>query len=286
MAGLIVEKSNAKINLGLSILEKRDDGYHNLDTIFAELDWGDVLEFSPAEKYKFTVESSIQHPTSSAPADETNLITQAYRLLRSMFENVTSEYAIHLKKQIPIGAGLGGGSSNAAATLRALNKLWNVGLSDKVLEMLGKKLGADVPFFIRGGVQRGKGIGEKLSHISFNEDWWFVVCVPEIFCSTAHAFRDYKKHLPVNYHPCKFTGSNLVEKELLPLKNDFEPMVFENYSEIEKTKSLFKECGAFYASLSGSGSAVYGVFHHHETAKNALSKLDSSSFSFLTQIIK
>jgi len=281
---LIVEKSNTKINFGLSILDKRKDGYHNLDTIFAELDWGDELMFAPAKKFKLTIELRTQNPLSRIPVDETNLIFQAYRLIRSMFDSVSTEYAIHLKKQIPPGAGLGGGSSNAATTLRTLNKLWGVGLSDIVLEKIGAKLGADVPFFIRGCVQRGQGIGEKLSPISYNQDWWVIVAVHPIHCSTAHAYRDYKKHLSVNYLPCKFTGSSLAEKELIPLQNDFEPMVFENYSEIEETKSQLKTEGAFYASLSGSGSAVYGVFQNHEAAKSALSKLDSSCFSFLTKI--
>jgi len=277
----IIKQSNVKINLGLSILDKREDGYHNIDTIFAELDFGDTLIFTPTEDYRLT--ATTQTDTNLSLGND-NLISQAYRLIRSMFKNVPTEYSIHLKKQVPIGAGLGGGSSNAAMTLRTLNHLWNVGMPSSVLEMIAKKLGADVPFFIRGGIQRGQGVGEKLSPLAFDKNWWFVVTVPPIHCSTEHAYRDYKKHLPVNYRARKFAGSVLVEKELLPLKNDFEPMVFENYSEIEKTKSQLKKNDAFYASLSGSGSAIYGVFHDREAAKKALSQLGSSGFSFLAKI--
>ena len=129
--------SNAKINLGLNVLNKRKDGYHNLHSLFVEIELADELLFTPSEMYQLTVEGD---QTTDLPLDENNLITQAYQLIRGKIENVRTEYAIHIKKQIPMGGGLGGGSSNAATTLRALNELWKIELSQDSLERLGAKL--------------------------------------------------------------------------------------------------------------------------------------------------
>ena len=118
--------SNAKINLGLNVLNKRKDGYHNLHSLFVEIELADELLFTPSERYQLTAEGD---QTTDLPLDKNNFITQAYQLIRGKIENVRTEYAIHIKKQIPMGGGLGGGSSNAATTLRALNELWKMKLS-------------------------------------------------------------------------------------------------------------------------------------------------------------
>ncbi|MBC8214434.1 MAG: 4-(cytidine 5'-diphospho)-2-C-methyl-D-erythritol kinase [Candidatus Marinimicrobia bacterium] len=287
-------KSNAKINIGLIILNKREDGYHNIDTVFAELDWGDTLMFdevsnkdAKSQSSKYPI-SNIQHQTlkSQLPADDSNLITKAYKLLRSTVSEVPTEYQIKLIKRIPMGGGLGGGSSNASATLIALNQLWGLDYSAEKLQSLGAQLGADVPFFIKGGVQRGQGIGEKLQPIKLNEDWFIVIVVPPIHCSTADAYRDYKKYLPVNWNNRNITGSELTDKELTGLRNDFEPMIFDKFTEIEKIKSQLIKAGAIISRLSGSGSAVYGVFQTKDLAQQCQSSIDSSYFSIVTKIKK
>ncbi len=282
--------SNAKINIGLKILNRRDDCYHNLDTVFAELEWGDILEFSPSTsgyELRFTSEvpnSEYPELSTKLPVDDSNLITKAYQLLRCTVGGVPTEYKVELTKRIPMGGGLGGGSSNAATTLKALNQLWELGYSDEKLQTLGAQLGADVPFFIKGGVQRGQGIGEKLQLLKFSETWYIVVVVPPIHCTTADAYQYYKKYLSDKWNNRNITGSELTKKDLTGLKNDFEPMIFEKFTEIEKTKSHLIESGAIYSSLSGSGSAVFGVFQDYILAQQCQSSINSSYFSILTTI--
>ena len=186
--------SNAKINLGLNVLNKRKDGYHNLHSLFVEIELADELLFTPSEMYQLTAEGD---QTKNLPLDENNLITQAYQLIRGKIENVRTEYAIHIKKQIPMGGGLGGGSSNAATTLRALNELWKMKLSQDSLELLGAKLGADIPFFIRGSVQLIEGIGDILTpqNPKFLIDLYFLLIVPPIHIATPWAYGALNKTL-------------------------------------------------------------------------------------------
>ena len=153
--------SYSKINLGLQVLNKQeDDGYHNLYSLFVELNLSDKLEFKSSSEFKFTAGGSTN---TNLPLDESNLIVKSYNLIRSKVKNVSTEFSINLKKEIPLGSGLGGGSSNAAVSLSALNELWDINLSHNELEKLAAKLGADVPFFIRGGVQLIEGIGDRLT---------------------------------------------------------------------------------------------------------------------------
>jgi len=182
----MIVNSNAKINIGLKILDKREDGYHTLDTIFAELDWGDSLEFVETIT---SYELVITNETSNIhlPTDDTNLITRAYRLLQKEVDFPVQEYKIHLTKRIPMGGGLGGGSSNAAVVLTTLNRLWKLNYSNERLQALGVQLGADIPFFIKGGIQRGRGIGEKLSPIMYNQNWYLAIIVPPVHTETKKA---------------------------------------------------------------------------------------------------
>ena len=170
-------------------MNRREDGYHNIQSIFVELDLHDKLEFCPTEKFIMTSRGL------SVPIDGSNLISKAYHLLRSQVESVGTEYAIHLKKQIPIGGGLGGGSSNAGETLNALNQLWKLNLKTEELETLGTELGADVSFFIKGGVQLVKGIGDILTPVAPNllEGYSFLLVVPPIHISTPWAYNALNK---------------------------------------------------------------------------------------------
>ena len=258
-------RSHAKINLGLKVVHKREDGYHNIQSIFVELDLQDELEFTPTEKFKLMSEGL------AVPIDNSNLISKAYHLLRSQVETVDTEYAVHLKKQIPIGGGLGGGSSNAGATLKALNQLWQLNLTTEELEKLGVELGADVPFFIRGGAQSAEGIGDILTPVDYNllDEYSFLLVIPPIHISTPWAYHALNKTLQPNKRHPKFPPlSKPMKWELFD--NDFERVIRKTYPEISNIKEKLQNAGALYAGLSGSGSTVFGVFDNHQKAEALL----------------
>jgi len=246
---------NAKINLGLNVVEKRTDGYHNIETVFYPIGLSDVLEVEPSETCTDYSFSSSGITIDGDP--ESNLIVKAYRLLRSEYQ--FSAVDISLIKQIPFGAGLGGGSSDAAFMLKALNELFELKISTKKLEKLASKLGADCPVFIRNKPVFATGIGNVFTTIDLSLKNKFLVLVkPDIHVSTPEAYS-----LVVPEKP----ETSLLELIKQPIsdwkntiKNDFEKSVFAKYPEIEKIKNDLYEMGAEYASMSGSGSSVYGIF--------------------------
>ena len=271
--------SHAKINLGLQVLNKRKDGYHNLHSLFIEIDLADELSFRETSEFKLSIEGA------DLPLGENNLITQAYRLIRSKVVDIQAKYAIHLKKKIPIGGGLGGGSSNAATVLTALNQLWELNLTKDELEAMSKSLGADVPFFIRGGIQLIEGIGDLLSPIdpAPMKDLQFILIVPPIHISTPWAYRALNKTLQPDKSRPKFAPlSRPMNWELFD--NDFERIIYETYPEIRETKVNLQKAGALYAGLSGSGSTVFGVFDNLQKAKSILEQFDQYQ-TFLTSPI-
>ena len=218
----------------------------------------------------------------AVPIDGSNLISKAYHLLRSQVESVGTEYAIHLKKQIPIGGGLGGGSSNAGETLNALNQLWQLNLTTEELETLGAEIGADVPFFIRGGIQLVEGIGDILTPVDPNlqEGYSFLLVVPPIHISTPWAYNALNKTLLPNKRFPKFPPlSKPMKWELFD--NDFQRVIRKTYPEISNIKEKLQNAGALYAGLSGSGSTVFGVFDNLQKAKPILGKF-SRYQSFFT----
>ena len=256
--------SHAKVNLGLQILNKREDGYHNLHSLFVELDLADELDFFPSARFKLTAEGK---GSADLPLDGCNLITKSYKLIKSNIQSVPTEYSIHLKKKIPLGSGLGGGSSNAATTLKALNKLWELNFSLKKLETFGAKLGADVPFFIRGGFQLAEGLGEILTPQdgSVLQGVHFLLVSPLLHISTAKAYRLLNKSLcPVGSHSKFSPVSKPVNWQLFD--NDFEKVIRKAYPEIGNIKESLQGAGALFASLSGSGSTVFGVFDNLQAA--------------------
>ena len=248
-------KSNAKINLGLQVLNRRADDYHNIKSIFLEVDIFDTILFQKSNKYK------LEGTGIPIPYNSTNLISKAYDIMVEQRKNYVDDFLITINKKIPIGAGLGGGSSNAATTLKVLNKLWDINFDNEKLIRLGKDIGADVPFFIFGGAQQVSGIGEKLKKIKikFLKDYFILVVYPQIHISTKWAYSKMIKHLPSNKNNNKFP-SLLNKGNLKLLENDFEKVVFRTYPEISKIKQALIDSGAVYASLSGSGSAMFGFF--------------------------
>ncbi|WP_346862987.1 4-(cytidine 5'-diphospho)-2-C-methyl-D-erythritol kinase [uncultured Draconibacterium sp.] len=248
---------NAKINIGLNVVSKRKDGYHNLETIFYPVKLADALEIIPSEKTGFS-SSGIQIDGEA----ENNLVFKAYKLLQKDFD--LPPVKLHLHKVIPFGAGLGGGSADAAFSLKMLNEYFGLGISLEKLERYAAHLGADCPFFIQNKPTFASGIGDKFEPIKLDLSAFEIMIVkPNCSVSTPEAYRNI---VPA---PPKF---NLKEIERLPIedwkdivKNDFENSVFPHYPEIEILKNQLYEMGAIYASMSGSGSAVFGIFRHLPT---------------------
>ena len=178
------------------------------------------------------------------------------------------EYSIYLEKRIPMGAGLGGGSSNAAAVLKFLNTQWELGLSGKELEEIGLELGCDVPFFIKGGTQGGDNLGEELTVLDFPTDYYVLLVNPGIHISTIWAYQNFSlTHRKNRYKFASLLNDNKIQWSLF--ENLFENVVFQSYPEIGKIKELLLEKGAVYSGLSGSGSTMVGVFDDKENVVNA-----------------
>lgn len=248
---------NAKINIGLNVVSKRDDGYHNLETIFFPVKLADALEFVEDGKTILTT-SGIQ--INGEP--DQNLVLKAFRLLQADF-NLPSLH-FHLHKVIPFGAGLGGGSSNAAFTLKMLNEYFNLGLTQQKLELYAAQIGADCPFFIQNKPTFATGIGNIFHHIDLNlADYEIVILKPNILVSTLEA---YKNVIPRNP---KFRLNEIIKTPVNDWKNlivnDFEKSVFSKYPQIAELKQLLYDMGAGFASMSGSGSAVFGIFRNLPT---------------------
>ncbi len=262
----------AKINLGLKVLNKRLDGYHNIYSLFIELNFFDELYFSPSAKFSLKIDGPNR---SNIPTDQTNLVDIAYRLIKKKYAQNKENYSIDLIKNIPTGSGLGGGSSNAATTLIALNNLWNLNLSNKHLYELGQKIGADVPFFIKGGSQIATGIGDILTPIKTNKlnKFHFVLVMPSVHISTASAYAHLNKGLHDDGNVDKFPPLlESINWELF--ENDFEQVVYTTYPEIRNIKVLMQESGALYAGLSGSGSTVFGIFDNQNKAEYILNQFN------------
>lgn len=245
---------NAKINIGLNITEKRPDNYHNLESVFYPIPVKDVLEIVESNEEKTQLHISgieIDGDTND------NLIMKAYRLLAADFSIPNVD--IYLKKLIPFGAGLGGGSADAAFTLKALNELFSLGLSLEQLENYASKLGADCPFFVRNQPTYATGIGNIFEPVDISLKGTFMVLVkPEVFISTKEAYsliKPKKTEVPVKEkikQPMDTWKNSIV--------NDFEYSVFPQHPSIEEIKNTLYEQGAVYASMSGSGSSVFGFF--------------------------
>ncbi len=268
----------AKINIGLRILYKREDGYHELETVFHRINVFDVLSFETDNKLLFSSSDA------TLPAGESNLCMKAAFLLQERF-GVKQGAKIKLEKNIPIGAGLGGGSSDAATTLLGLNQLWNLELTVDELAPLAISLGSDVPYFLKEGSAHATGRGEQLSYFRLDVPYWIVLVYPNIHVSTVWAYRQF------NIKEAK-TKSNLFEtitqkmgtiSELhRVIQNDFEDVVFPEYSVIAEVKKRLLEFGSVFSQMSGSGSSVYGFFDNEAAAKNAIDIMGKEFRLFLT----
>lgn len=245
---------NAKINLGLYITAKRPDGYHDLNTIFYPIPPRDVLEIVPAEKTNIHISGlEIKGPP------EDNLIWKAYHLLKAAYKEKVPELDIHLYKNIPMGAGLGGGSSDGAFLLTMINAYAGLGCPKEQLADFALQLGSDCPFFIYNTPCFAGGRGEQLKPVSLDLSGYEIrIHDPGIHIRTAAAFKAVTpKHPPFDLHKLPETRPE-EWKEFL--SNDFEEPVFQLHPQLAALKERFYEEGAVYASMSGSGSAIYGIF--------------------------
>ena len=251
----------AKVNLGLRILAKRPDGYHEIESIMAEIPFCDILELTEAP-----IDSFEQTGLTFPPDGKLNLSQQAVALLRQ--HAVFPKVHIHLRKQIPVGAGLGGGSSDASSTLLGLNQLFNLGFTLKQLESFAGQLGSDCAFFINGGLQLATGRGERLTPIeTLGQQKWLVLCNPGIHVSTAMA---YAKVQPNDSGPS--LREILQNEGISGLKNDFELSVFEQFPAIQVLKNDLERAGASYTAMSGSGSSVFALFDQKPNLNKDLSR--------------
>ena len=251
----------AKINLGLNIVERRPDGYHNLETVFYPVPIKDTLEIQEMDGTSPSVHACDLKVTGVLlDGDEQhNLVVRAYNLLRDEFPDRLPCLHVHLHKSIPVQAGMGGGSSDGAAMLCLLNREYHLGLTDEQLIARAARLGADCPFFVLGKPAYAEGIGERLKPIDLSlQGWHLAVVRPPVPVSTREAFALITPRKPLKN--CLTIVSQPVDTWRDELHNDFEHSVFAQYPLIGQVKERLYELGAVYAAMSGSGSALFGLF--------------------------
>lgn len=258
---------SSKINLGLRVIRKRDDGYHDIETCFYPLPWNDILEIIPSKTMSFT-NTGIKVPGKY----DDNLCLKAYYQLQEEFDLPPVD--VHLHKIVPMGAGLGGGSSDAANTLIILNELFSLNLSISQLEQFASRLGSDCAYFIYDKPMIGTGRGENLDAIDVSLKGKFIVVIkPKVHVSTRDAYHGIKPNetKPSIAEIIKH-NSLQVWKDLLV--NDFELSVFKQFPIIQQVKEELYNQGAEYASMSGSGSSVYGIFNAKVDLSNYAKEMD------------
>lgn len=266
---------NAKINLGLNIVSRRNDGFHNLETIFYPINLKDGLEITNSnsnEQYQlFQTGIKIDGDPSS------NIVIKALELVRNHSKVNIPNIDIHLLKKIPTGAGLGGGSSDAAFMLKLLNENYQIGLSNNELVELALQIGADCPFFLYNKPAFASGIGNLLEPIDLDLSGMYLLIVkPDVFISTKEAYSMVSPKSPTLSLKEIVTRPLYEWKELM--KNDFEDPIFKKYPQICKIKQQLYELGATYASMSGSGSSLYGIFNE----KPHFQKLFNNHYTWLS----
>lgn len=256
-------RAHAKINLGLLVRDKRPDGYHNIETVFHRIDLSDELVLEPAD------EIAVVSDTQDVPSDASNLCFKAAALLQHSL-GVQAGVRITLRKNIPVGAGLGGGSADAARVLQSLPRLWQCSANELTLRSLALELGSDVPYFLGRGSALGKGRGEILNYFDLDVPYAILLCNPNIPISTAWAYQQVQ---PVAGTPTPdlrdliIAGMRDPGRLVNELRNDFEPAVFRTYPDVRHLKEAMVRGGAEFASLSGSGSSVYGFFSRPDDAR-------------------
>lgn len=273
---LLTEKAPAKINLGLKILGRRSDGYHDILSIFQTISLFDILEAGYMDK------AGLDCDNPNIPLNNSNLVLKAENLFRSD-SGIKEKAHFSLKKNIPVGAGLGGGSSDGAAALRVLNRLNFNKLSGKEIVTCAEKLGSDVPFLINGGTAVVSGRGEKIEPVSWPFSFTYLLVYPGFPVSTVWAYKSLKR-VGANCNEYievidKLKNYTINASELInSLSNDFEATVFEEYPILSNIKNKILKNGAISAFMSGSGSTIIGVFDNREDAISCSQLFTDSSY--------
>lgn len=271
------EYAPAKINLFLDVIRKREDGYHDLGTLFQTIDAGDTVSAEPRHDGRITL---CYNEPQNYPL-ESDLVYKAAKLLQQE-SGTTLGADIYLNKVMPLGAGLGGGSADAAATLRLLNQLWKLKFKFDRLEEIGARLGADVPFLVRGGTAFAEGIGEKLTFVKplqLAGEQYLLVATPLDSVPTKDAYAGVPKSGPDRWETyrakCMRAGGKTasIDFALANSFNAFEESVFPKHPLVEEMKNEFKRLGAKSVLMSGSGASVFGVFDSRKQAKEAAEEL-------------
>lgn len=271
---------NAKINLGLDILSVRPDGYHEIETLMVPIGWCDILEIVPSKNVVTRLTLSGRR-VDCAP--EKNLVMKAYNAFAEL--HPIPPVDIYLRKIIPDGAGLGGGSSDAAFTLIGLNSMFSVGLDRRGLCSIASSIGADCPFFVYNRPMIASGIGTDLAPAPPLEfDGWIVVAKPSDSVSTAEAYRNVALSRPETSLSTRLRAG-ITSWAALPIVNSFEKCVANHVPDVAAIKTRLYENGAVYASMSGSGSAVYGLFHDDKMAESAYQLLKQEFCSYFGKLM-
>jgi 4-diphosphocytidyl-2-C-methyl-D-erythritol kinase len=277
--------SLAKINLGLEVGGRREDGYHEITTLFQSIDLSDRLRF----KLRADGQIVLRGNRSDIAWDESNLIFKAAWKLKEA-GNSEAGVEIEVEKNIPPGRGLGGGSCNAALTIYALNRLWDLNLTAEKMLDLASSLGADVPFFFYGGLCLGQGKGEKIEPLPDLPLFWLLLVIPDFPVSTAFIYQAFDEQ--VEFLTSKDKASKIIQLIKLRdfslvqnLENDLELVAFKIYPQLARIKQEIKSSGAELSLMSGSGSAVYGLFWDRDQARRAVEKLSGKYQVFLVPAV-
>lgn len=269
----IIIRSRAKINLSLDVIGKRTDGYHEVQMIMQQVDlYDEIMITENRDKNDIVVNSNCDF----IPKNDTNIAYKAAKLIKEQF-NIPHGVNIHIEKNIPVAAGLAGGSANAAGVLKGLNTMWNLGLTIEELMELGVKIGADVPFCILGSAALAEGIGEKLTPIDGLKNTWIVLAKPSISVSTAEVYRNLdmdkitiRPETPKLIRAIKEQDLHTVSKGMA---NVLETVTERKHSVIRQLKSKMMEYNAMGSMMSGSGPTVFGIFKNYKRAKAAYDNL-------------
>ena len=289
----MITRAYAKINLGLRILHKRDDGYHDIETVFHRINLYDEITLESSSAV------SLSCSRHDLPTDDSNLCVRAAALLQKTL-NIRQGVHLTLRKNIPVGAGLGGGSSDAAAVLTTLPAWWNETLDNKTLSDLALQLGADVPYFLNPGTAYATGKGEQLDYFAFDVPYWILVVYPGFHISTTWAYENVqtengkgkRENLdpPIGRLKSEIPLKNILLENIKNprmlmnlLHNDFEALVLRTHGEVAKVKKALYDAGSVFAQMSGSGSSVYGLFRSETETQAAGDELRKRYQVFVTE---
>ena len=278
-------KTPAKVNLGLHVHGKREDGFHELETIFQM-----VSLFDDVELELLSSGIKLECDTPGIPTDDTNLVCKAALLLRKSYQVEGKGVSIRLKKKIPFGAGLGGGSGNAAGVLMGLNRLWDLNIEREKLFTLAAELGSDVPFFLTSPCALGKGRGERLKVLEPCSKFQVLLVFPGFPIATSWVYQNLRLKLTKRPNNISILRKNLSLSDITSLGsqlyNDLESVVIQKFPEVKVVKDELWAWGALGVLLSGSGSTVFGIFDEPEKAQVACASLNGDWERVVTETIE